>query len=112
MYRFEIWIAVLPYQEGSHVIRGPHPVIIVLNDTVNARSPLLTVIPLTSNLKRFAMMTHVLIRGQGLHHDSLALCEQIMPLDKMNMIQRVGYVSNEYDRYALIQGVGAQLGLA
>ena len=112
MYRFEIWTAALPYQEGSHVIRGQHPVIIVSNDISNERSPVLTVVPMTSNLKRYAMKTHVLIRGQGLLHDSLALCEQIMPLDKMHMIQRVGYVSNEFDRYELMHAIAVQLGIA
>lgn len=111
MHKFEIWFAELPFHEGSHVLRGPHPVIIVSNEIAYERSTILTVIPLTSKLKRLAMPTHVLICGQGLIRDSLALCEQIMTVDKSCLTLRIGYISNEFDRYALMHAIAVQLGM-
>lgn len=109
--QFDIWLANLPTMEGSRVIRGLHPVIVVSNDTVNQCSPVITVVPLTSKLKRLSMPTHVVIRDQGLLCDSVALCEQIMSLDKNCLKRRVGYVHRTFDRYALAQGISVQLGL-
>ena len=52
MTQFDLYMAALPCHEDSHIIRGPHPAVIVSNDAVNVRSTIVTVVPLTSQFKR------------------------------------------------------------
>ena len=110
MQQFSIWMAQLPVTNGN-ILRGMHPVIVVSNNLVNRYSPVITAIPLTSKLKRWDLQTHVLIRGQGLACDSMALCEQILTLDRTTLVRRMGHIVNAQDRKALIRGIGVQLGL-
>jgi len=111
MQQFSIWLAELPMLKDSSIICGLHPVIVLSNDIANRHSPIITAVPLTSKLKRWDLMTHVPIRGSGLERDSMALCEQIMTLDRSVLQRQIGFVNNTQDRQALIRGVGAQLGL-
>ena len=112
MKRYEIWMADLPSWDDSHVQGGYRPVIIVSNDTANAHSPVITVVPLTSKRTKNSLPTHVLIREQGLTRDSLALCEQIISLDKTRFIRRIGYIYRPFDRVALCHALAVQLGMA
>ena len=65
MKRFEIWMAELPAEAGSHVQQGVRPVVVVSNDAANRYSPVVTVVPLTSQRKK-PLPTHVVIRDHGL----------------------------------------------
>ena len=110
--RYEIWMADLPKGKNSHVQAGCRPVIIVSNDVANAHSPVITVVPLTSRLAKNSLPTHVHLREQGLTKDSLALCEQIISLDKSRLIRLVGYIYRPFDRLALDHAIAVQLGMA
>jgi len=112
MHQFEIWLANLPRLPDSHVLNGLHPVIVVSNEAVNSFSPVITIIPLTSNTCKRISPTHVLIAGQGLRRNSIALCEQPMSLDRMHFIRPVGYIENDFDRYAIMHGIAAQFGFS
>jgi len=112
MTQFDLYMANLPYHEDSHILRGPHPVVVVSNDVANAHSPLITVVPLTSQLRRFDLPTHILLCGQGLRRDSMAMCEQMMPLDSSRCIFQIGHIDRFDDQAALIHGIEAHLGLA
>ena len=111
MKRYEIWRAELPSAANSHVQQGVRPVIIVSNDAANTHSPVVTVVPLTSQCKK-PLPTHVLIREQGLSTSSTALCEQIITVDKSRLIKRIGYLLNTFDRLALCHALSVQLGMA
>lgn len=112
MKRYEIWMADLPAKKSSHVLGGCRPVIIVSNDTANDYSPVITVVPLTGILTEKSLPTHVYLREQGLTKDSLALCEQIISLDKTRLIRRMGYIYRSFDRMALCHALAVQLGMA
>ena len=112
MTQFDLYMANLPYHEDSHILRGPHPVVIVSNDVTNANSPLITVVPLTSRLRRFDLPTHIPLSGQGLWKDSMAICEQVMPLDSSRCMRQLGHIDCFDDQAALIRGIEAHLGLA
>lgn len=108
MKRYEIWLADISAVKDSHVIRGRRPVIIVSNDAVNAGSSIVTVVPLTSKTAKDALPTHVFLSGQGLDCGSLALCDQVMPLDKSRCLRRIGYVYKPFDRLALLHALAVQ----
>lgn len=107
---FDIWYAVLPEIPGSHVQQGMRPVIVVSNDMANRYSPCITVVPLTTRRKK-PLPTHVLLEGYGLDMVSLALCEQIISLDKSCLFRRLGRVCRPEDRAALHTAMAIQLAM-
>lgn len=111
MKQFEIWMAEIPEQEKSHVQHGRRPVIIVSNDAANKYSPVVTVVPLTSQRNKPHMSTHVYLNGQGLTCGSVALCENVMSLDKHRLQNRMGIVYKRFDRLALLHALSVQLGM-
>ena len=111
MKRYEIWLANIPTVERSHVQHGFRPVLIVSNDKANVHSPVITAVPLTTKLNKNRLPTHVLLQEQGLEQSSLALCEQIMTLDKSCLIRRVGFVYKHFDCLAIQHALSVQLGM-
>jgi mRNA interferase MazF len=68
------------------------PCIVVSNDTITTYSPLVVVIPLTSNIKKI-LSFHLLIKishKNGLANNSKALTEQIKSLDKSRLVKKLG----------------------
>ncbi len=110
VHRMEIWLAKLPEVPG-HVQHGRRPVIVVSSDANNAKSSVITVVPLTSNRVAPTQQTHVCLRGYGLTVVSIAKCEQVMALDKCCLVRRVGEVSGWYDRLAIQHALALQLGI-
>lgn len=109
--RYEIWFAELSTLGDSHVMRGKRPVVLVSNDTANEHSPVVTVVPLTSRLYKHHLPTHVFMTESGLSVSSLALCEQVMSVDKNQLIKKIGYVSDRYVRMQLMNALRIQLGM-
>lgn len=90
--RGQVWMANIPYstKEDSKIQRGRRPVVIVSNELNNKYSPVLTVVTLTSRVKK-KMPTHVNIGTEsGLKEESIALCEQIMTIDLDDLIFEIG----------------------
>ena len=110
--QYEIWLADIPVMENSHIQNGRRPVVIVSNDMANANSPVVTVVPLTARLRKLHLPTHVYLWGQGLDRASIALCEQVMALDKTHLLRRMGIVHKAYDRMAIRHALTVQLGMA
>lgn len=112
MKQFEIWLAQLPGIPDSSVQQGTRPVIIVSNDQANDHSPVITVVPLTSKLGKNALPTHVFLNNYMLDHPSLALCEQILSVDKTRLIRRIGWINKTFDRIAIRHALLVQLNMA
>lgn len=89
----EIWY-VNTYDETRHVQKGVRPYIIVSNDIGNSHSPLVNAIPLTSNLNKSPLPTHCSIFSSP--RKSIALCEQVKPISKVDLIECVG-CCNRYE---------------
>lgn len=62
VHRMELWWAALPTVPG-HVQRGTRPVVIVSNDLGNASSPVVSVVPCTTQRHKPALPTHVYTSG-------------------------------------------------
>jgi mRNA interferase MazF len=97
--RGDIFLANLnSYTEKTFIQQGvSRPVIIVSNEKANMYSPVITILPLTSKLDKTKLPTHVVLNNErcGLKQTSLALAEQNMPLDKINLIRKVGRCPDE-----------------
>ena len=80
--------------DDMHVQYGRRPVIVVSNDACNYYSSAITIVPLTSQLKKLNMPTHVMIQGNGLEVPSMALCEQIMTINKSLLSDKIGTIDS------------------
>jgi mRNA interferase MazF len=90
MYYAELNPAVGSEQDGKR------PVLICSNDLGNKYSPTVVVVPLTGNIMKRQLPTHVVIpKTNGLEHDSLALAEQIRTLDRSRLRCYIGHISKE-----------------
>lgn len=81
---------------GGHVIRGPHPGVIVQTDRMR-RSSTVVVVPLTSSAKAAEFqpdfLTRIGSRESGLPRDGWAKCDQPMTLPTVLLGPKVGRLS-------------------
>ena len=90
--RGQIYMAALPEEVGS-VQHGERPVLIIQNNKGNEYSPTVIVAPITSKLGKRPLPTHVRVINGGLPKDSIVLFEQIRVLDKTQLGEYVGKLS-------------------
>ena len=106
--RGDIYFADLGPGVGSKQ-GGKRPVINCQNNSANLYSPTMTMVPTTSQLKRLDLPCHVLIGREGnLKKDSMAMCEQLGPVNKSDVIGYIGRLSRETMR-KVDEGVEAHL---
>ena len=87
----DIWYINDNYGSG-HQQKGVRPWIIVSNDIGNNHSPMVNAVPLTSNLNKKPLPTHCkIISGP---QESIALCEQVKPINKTDLLNCIGYCQN------------------
>ena len=111
MKRFDIYAVDLPFvSESSRVLRGPHPAVVVSNNYVNERSPVITVVPMTSKMKRLDMPTHVALEGFGLNRPGMCLCEQLQSVDRETIGRYIGTVDDPDAQRSIVRAIGVQLG--
>ena len=114
--RYEIWFADLGDHYGTSVQSGNRPVLVISNDVGNQYSRTVTVIPMTTKLKRMDMPTHIILteedccmfRPQTLQ-DSVLLAEQITTIAKSALCGRLCRVTSKERKHELEQAVAAQL---
>ena len=109
--KYDIWLADLPAVPESHVQSGVRPVVIVSNDTANQCTSLVSIVPLTSNLARPDIPTRIVIRSRFLNQASMALCDQVMTIDKARLKERMGAVEHQHERMAICHCMQVQLDL-
>mgnify|MGYP006082125631 FL=1 len=95
MRRGEIYFAVLNPTVGSE-IQKTRPVLIISNDIANKHSELVTVIPITSQVKKIYNFEVFLDKGKsGLLKDSKASCHQIRTISKLRIgSKKVGMIDD------------------
>ena len=88
--RGDIYYAYLNPVVGSE--QGScRPVLVVQNDIGNEHSPTVVIAPLTRNLRKNPLPTHVVIpKSCGLDRDSLVLVEQIRTIDRSRLSNYIG----------------------
>ncbi len=107
--RGDLYLAYLGKPNGSQQ-GGVRPVVVLQNDVGNYFSTTITVAPLTTKIKKVHQPTHFYIRtAKGLEKPSMVLGEQVMTIDKMNVIKYIGKVSQGQMKH-IDQIVKAQLG--
>lgn len=86
--RMDIWYARLPMDRRTSIQGGARPVLIISNDICNERSPVVTAIPMTTQIKHIGQPTHVLLTLKD-GTQSMVLAEQITTLEKRFLDRKV-----------------------
>lgn len=108
--RMDIWYAHLRENTGTSVQEGSRPVLVISNDMANKNSDVVTVIPLTSQMKRIELPTHYIIRDL-LDEDSVVLAEQITAIPKWRLHRKLCSCTDEVQVNEIERAVKVQLGL-
>lgn len=88
--RGEIYLMDFPDGIGSEQ-KHVRPAVIVSNHKGNEHSEIVTVVPITSQIKKVKQPTHVLVRHmKALDRNSVVLCEQIGSFSKLRLIKLLG----------------------
>ncbi|MDY6782197.1 MAG: type II toxin-antitoxin system PemK/MazF family toxin [Cyanobacteriota bacterium] len=95
--RGDVYLADLSPSRGSEQA-GIRPIIIVQRDDIERFTRTAIAIPLTTNLRRARVPGTVVIPvGEGgLSQDSVALCYQIVTLDRQRLRRKLGMLSSAY----------------
>ncbi len=97
---------------GTSVQDGCRPAFIMSNDTANLHSGIVTVVPLTSKLKKSYLPTHVILADEcPALEPSMVLGEQLTTIGKTSLKSYVGRVSLK-KVHEIEKAVEAHLGLA
>ena len=94
VYRGEIYYADLSPAFGSEQ-GGLRPVVIVQNNTGNKYAPTTIIAPITSQMSKKLLPTHIPFCGCGLTRDSIMLLEQIRTIDKSRLKEKMGQLPPE-----------------
>lgn len=117
--RMDIWFVELGKHPGTSVQEGCRPVLVISDDAYNQYSRTVTVLPMTSKLKKEWMDTHIQLSEEeiekaedyGYFDPSMVLAEQMTTVDKRQFRSYVGRVISE-ERVKDLEGAAlAQLGI-
>jgi len=91
--RGDIYLANLGKQDGS-IQAGIRPVLVVSNNIGNRFSPVVIVAPITSQIHKAKLPTHVILPAEkyGLAKDSVILFEQIRVINKSSLIEKIVHI--------------------
>ena len=116
--QYEIWFAELGDHYGTSVQSGNRPVLVISNDMANRNSPIITVIPMSSKLKKLELPVHIpvtgrdceMLRDEGLE-ESILLVEQITTIDKMVLCNRLCRVTSARKKQEIEAAVKKQFAM-
>lgn len=111
----EIWFAELGDHYGTSVQSGNRPVLVITNDVSNRYSQTLTVIPMTSKMKKLELPTHVVLTKDHCEmlkaeqmEDSVLLIEQITTIDRSALYNRLCRVTSLEKKQEIERAVARQ----
>lgn len=106
--RDEIYIVNL--QGDGSVQHGVRPVVVIQNNKGNRFSPTLQIAPLTCNVDKKDIPTHVKVSYEWLGRESLILVEQARIINKSELQQKLGSI-NKSDTIKLNEAIMISYGL-
>jgi mRNA interferase MazF len=93
--RGEIWLIEFDPARPNEA-NSTRPVIIITNNTANARGTLVTAIPVTTNIERVYPFQVLLPNNRtDLNEDSKAQLEQVRSVSKSRLLKRIGQVPED-----------------
>ena len=108
LQRYDVIKAKIKYQGEGSVQTKERPYVIVSNPIGTKCATIITVMPLTSKIKKMNMPVHCCIsadKNNGLTEYSMVLGEQIITISKDEVIERLGSVTNQNEKKNDRQGL-------
>ena len=105
LQRYDVIKAKIKYEGGS-VQTKERPYVIVSNPIGTKHATIITVMPLTSKIKKTNMPVHGCLEANGengLQLYSMVMGEQIITISKAEVIEKLGAVINKEDRRMIDQ---------
>ena len=116
--RMSIWFADLGKHDGRCLQEGERPVLIISNDRANESCPAVTVIPMTSKIKKLHLPSHIVLGDHNIQkatdrpfREGLLLLEQITTIDKRSLTAYVGKLNSPTAEMSIELAIKAQLGM-
>lgn len=109
--RGDIYIARLDKDAEGSLQSGNRPVLVVSNDMANEHSPVITVIPITSQMGKKKLPTHVHIKDCGLPKPSIILGEQILSINQSRLCHKMGSIKKTVYEKRVERAMAIQLSL-
>lgn len=106
LQRYDIVVAKIKYIENGSVQSKIRPYVIISNPFGTKCSTIITVMPLTSKIKRTKLPVHGCIEANGengLQVYSMTMGEQIITISKTEVIKKLGTVTKESDKKIIDQ---------
>ena len=91
--RGDVYLAEFDNSVGAE-ISGPHPIVVIQNNTGNYHSNTVIGVPITSKTKKTYLSTHVLLKSD-VCAGSMAIAEQIHTLDKQRLSRYYGRLNTD-----------------
>lgn len=112
IHRGDLYYVIINAEHRGHILNKKRPVLIISNEYNNCFANTVNVIPITSSTSSARMPTHIPISGFGLDHQSYAVCEQIMTVDKKLITGNnyIGTVDDENLLQRIVNGIIEQIG--
>lgn len=105
--RGQVWWWDCPPHSRKHIQEGRRPVVIVSNDVCNTASPVVTVVPLTTSVKRpFPQQVPIVLQ----EHISIAIADQITSVPVCELSNFVCTLK-DFQVKQIEQAIAVQLGL-
>ncbi len=95
MRRGDVYQVSLDPVVGSEIGKT-RPAVILQNDLANETSPTVTIVPISSKLRRvYPFQVRLSAGDSGLERESKALCEQIRTISRERLVNKLGHLSQE-----------------
>lgn len=106
LQRYDIVLAKIKYEGTGSVQTKERPYVIVSNSIGTKHATIITVMPLTSKIKKINMPVHGCLEADGengLQLYSMVMGEQIITISKTEVTEKLGTVTRKEDRKIIDQ---------
>ena len=118
--RGEVWFAELGQHPGTTVEEGCRPVLVISNDTANVKSESVTVVPMTTKMKKYYIPTHVPVpetiladtRPDNRFRDCMLLAEQITTISRSAFRNCLGRIRDPEKMAEIEAAILAQMAIS
>lgn len=104
--RGQVWWWNCPEHNREHIEKGTRPVVVVSNDTCNTYSPVVTVVPFTTSIKRpYPQQVPVIFNGSV----SVAIADQLTSIP-VSELERFVCTLQDFQMEQVDKAIAVQLG--
>lgn len=94
--RGEVYHVDLEPTKGREMKKSHRPCVVVSNNIINEKTPLVIICPITDSYKKFSPIHIKIPEGEsGLNKKSVVHCAQVRAIDKLRMGSKLGILNSK-----------------